>query len=222
VSRGRSEAGWLALRARIVPVSATAARTPLAGVAVPVEGEHRVVINDVSWQTYSAIRELLDQPGLRMTYIEGTLELMTPSPLHELRKKTIARLLEVFALERNVPLVGYGSTTFRREAKQRGLEPDECYVLGGELREAPDIALEVVVTSGGIGKLRVYAGLGVREVWFFQDDSFRLYQLSDGEYASIARSGLIPELDLTVLARFSSREDQHDAVLEYRDLLRAS
>ncbi|HKE13517.1 MAG TPA: Uma2 family endonuclease [Kofleriaceae bacterium] len=199
----------------------TAARTPLAGVALPAEGEHRVVINGVPWQTYSAIRELLDQPGLRMTYIEGTLELMTPSPLHELRKKTIARLLEVFALERDVPLVGYGQTTFRREAKQRGLEPDECYVLGGELRDAPDIALEVVVTSGGIGKLPVYAGLGVREVWFFEDDAFRLYQLVREEYQAIDRSVLIPALDFTVLTRFASRADQHEAVREYRELLRA-
>jgi Uma2 family endonuclease len=181
-----------------------------------------VVINGVPWRIYTAIRELLDSPGLRMAYIEGTLELMTPSPLHELRKKTIARLLEVFALERGVRLVGYGQTTFRREAKERGLEPDECYVLGRELGDAPDIAVEVVVTSGGIDKLRIYAGLGVREVWFFEGDAFQLYRLEGGEYQLITRSGLIPELDFAVLARFAVREDQHEAVVEYRDLLRAS
>ena len=198
--------------------SAAAAR---AGTA-PVDADQRVVIHGVPWRTYLAIRELLDSPGLRMTYIEGTLELMTPSPLHELRKTTIARLLELFATERDIPLNGYGSTTFRREAKERGLEPDECYVLGGELRDFPDLALEIVVTSGGIEKLAVYAGLGVREVWFFEDESIRLFQLIGGAYQSIAASELVPGLDLEVLLRFATREDQHQAIREYRDLVRAA
>jgi hypothetical protein len=30
------------------------------------------------------------------------------------------------ALERDVPLNGYGSTTFRKRAKERGIDPDEC------------------------------------------------------------------------------------------------
>ena len=198
-------------------VRSAAADSPASILAAD---DQRVVIHGVPWATYSAIRELLDSPGLRMTYVEGTLELMTPSPLHELRKKTIARLLEVFALERDIPLIGYGSTTFRREVKARGLEPDECYVLGGELRHAPDIALEVVVTSGGLDKLSIYAALGVRELWFFEDGAFRLFQLAGASYAPIERSALLPALDLEVLTRFAVRDDQHDAVREYRDLIR--
>lgn len=197
--------------------SAAAARVE----SIPEDEDQRVVIHGVPWRTYMAIRELLDSPGLRMTYIEGTLELMTPSTLHELRKKTIARLLELFATERDIPLNGYGSTTFRREAKERGLEPDECYVLGGELRDFPDLALEIVVTSGGIEKLAVYAGLGVREVWFFQDDGFRLFELVEGKYQPIAASHLVPGLDLALLLRFATRPDQHQAIREYRDLVRA-
>jgi Uma2 family endonuclease len=189
--------------------------------AVADTADQRVIIHGVPWQTYCAIRELLDSPGLRLTYIEGTLELITPSPVHELRKTTIARLLEIYALERDVPLVGYGSTTFKREAKQRGLEPDECYVLGGELRDVPDLAIEVVVTAGGIKKLPIYASLGVREVWFFEAGAFRLHQLDGGEYRAIERSALLPGLDLAVLTRFAVRDDQHQAVREYRDLLRA-
>ena len=181
-----------------------------------------MVISTVPWATYAAIRELLDSPGLRMTYVEGTLELMTPSPLHELRKKTIARLLEVFALERNVRLVGYGSTTFRKEAKRRALEPGECYVLDRELRDAPDIALEVVVRSGGLHKLPIYAALGVKEVWFFEDGAFRIYRLEGESYELMTRSALVPSLDFDLVARFAVREDQHDAILEFRDLVRGS
>jgi Uma2 family endonuclease len=121
-----------------------------------------------------------------------------------------------------VRLIGYGSTTFRREAGERGLEPDECYVLGGALREVPDIALEVVVTSGGMNKLPIYAGLGVAELWMFEDDAFQLHALRGGQYESIPRSELVPGLDFVVLARFASRDDQHDAVVEFRDWLRGS
>ena len=140
-------------------------------LAVPVppspaerSGDQRFILRGIPWQTYVSLREANDTPGLRMTYDRGALELMRPSPEHEDLKTTIARLIEVYASERDVPLYGYGSTTFRRQAKEQGLEPDECYCLGGKLRDVPDIAIEVVLSSGGIDKLPIYAGLGVPEV----------------------------------------------------------
>jgi Uma2 family endonuclease len=48
---------------------------------------------------------------------------MRPSRLHEEAKVILARLLEAWAVERRIDLRGFGSTTFRREARQRGLEP---------------------------------------------------------------------------------------------------
>jgi Uma2 family endonuclease len=180
-----------------------------------------ILMHGISWETYCTIRELLDDvPGLRMTYLEGALELMSPSPLHEVFKKRIARLVELFALERNVPLYGYGSTTFRRQAKERGLEPDECYCFGGELREFPDIAIEGVITSGGLNRLSVYAGLGVAEVWFWMENRFSLHRLRGAAYEPIERSELIPELDFAALTEFVMRADQPAAVRDYRDYLR--
>jgi Uma2 family endonuclease len=197
-----------------LPVETPARPDPLT------EPDQRLVLYGISWRQYSVMRELLDSPGLRMTYYKGTLELMTPSPHHERNKKTIARLIELWAVEKDVPLNGYGSTTFRREAKERGLEPDECWVLGGELREAPDIALEVVVTSGGIDKLVVYEGLGVQEVWFWEEGALSLYSLGDEGYVKTSQSRLVPELDLDEIAKLADRSDQHAAVQEFRDRLR--
>lgn len=190
-----------------------------SGAGEPDE-EQRIVIHGVAWKDYRVLRELLDSPGLRMTYDEGALELMTPSPLHERLKKTIARLIETYALERGVPLYGYGSTTFKREAKERGLEPDECYALGRELGEYPDIALEVVVKSGGISKLRIYEALGVSEVWFFEDGAFHLFRLGEDGYNEIGSSELMPDLDFAELATYAVRADQHEALVEFRDRLR--
>jgi Uma2 family endonuclease len=79
-----------------------------------------------SWKDYVILREALDIPGLRMTYLRGALELMSPSREHERKKKTIARLVEAYALLLRLPLIGYGSTTFRKQVRERGAEPDEC------------------------------------------------------------------------------------------------
>ena len=180
-----------------------------------------VVMHGVDWKTYGALRELLDSPGIRLTYLEGALEIMSPSRRHEHEKTTIARMIELFALERDFPLLGYGSTTFRREARERGLEPDECYTVGRELGDAPDVALEIVVTSGGINRLAVYRGLGVREVWIFRDGAFHLFSLAGERYERIDVSAVVPGLDFSAMEELVKLPDQHAAVKAFRDRLRA-
>jgi Uma2 family endonuclease len=147
------------------------------------------------------------------------LEIMSPSREHEVDKTQIARLLELFCLERDIPLFGYGSTTFRKEEKKVGLEPDECYCRGAD-RAIPDIALEVIATHGAIDKLEVYRGLGVREVWLFEANAFRVLTLRDDGYEEIGASELIPEVDLARIAHYASRRDQHAALRAFRDELR--
>jgi Uma2 family endonuclease len=113
------------------------------------------------------------------------------------------------------------ATTYRREAGARGLEPDECYFLEPRKGPYPDIAIEVVIESGGIDKLDIYRGLGVREVWFWENDAFHLHALSGEGHVAVIRSAIVPGLDFELLATFVRRDDQHRAVLEFRDLLRA-
>ena len=206
-----------------IVASMTSLAPSLAAVpAAPNDVDQRVVVHGVDWRTYGALRELLDGPGVRLTYLRGALEIMSPSRRHEDFKTRIARLVELFALERDIALYGYGSTTFRREAKERGLEPDECYCVGTDMDEFPHIALEVVINSGGIDKLAVYEGLGVREVWFWGEGRFEIHCFEDGAYAHKTRSALIPSLDFEALARFVVQADQHRAVLDYREWLRAT
>jgi len=185
----------------------------------PTEEEPRILLRDVPWSTYVVLRDSIESASVRMTYLEGLLEIMSPSRRHEVEKKQIARLLELFALELDIPLFGYGSTTFRVEAKARGLEPDECYCRG-EDRAVPDIALEVVVTSPAIEKLEVYRGLGVREVWFFEQNAFRLFALGGGGYQPISTSSVLPEVDLGLVAELAQRPDQHAALRELRNRIR--
>jgi Uma2 family endonuclease len=180
--------------------------------------EQRMLIRGVSWKDYVILREALDTPGLRMTFCEGVLELMSPSRNHALWKKTTARLIELYAFLLDLPLLGYGSTTFRNEAKERGVEPDECWRVGSQMKdgEIPDIVLEVIHTSPILDKLHVYDGLAIPEVWLWKDDAFAIHHRRvGGGYAPADRSTLLPALDLAVVARFVTREDQDVALREF-------
>jgi Uma2 family endonuclease len=186
----------------------------------PAAEEQRLVLSGVPWTMYVALREMLDHTNLRMTYLEGTLEIMSPSRRHEVEKKQFARFLELFCLERDIPLFAYGSTTWRSEAKARGLEADECYSRCE--RELPEIALEVIVSHGSVDKLEVYRGLGIREVWLFEAGACTVLSLRDAGYVKIPSSEVIPEVDLVRIVQYAMRSDQHAALRAYRDELRGS
>lgn len=193
-------------------------------IAPPFEADRRFVVYDVSWSSYVRMRDALDDAGtrVRLTFLEGVLELMSPSRDHEAIAKLLARLVEAYAEESAIPLNGYKSTTFRKEAKARGLEPDECYSLG-PLRDVPDLAIEIVLSSGLVDKLAVYEGLSVPEVWVYRDGSLAIYRLGEGGYAIHPGSAQLPGLVIAELASFLHFEgDQTSAVRAYRAALRAS
>jgi Uma2 family endonuclease len=188
--------------------------------------EQRIVIRGVRWKDYVILREALEVPGLRMTYLEGALEIMSPSRAHETTKKILARLVETYAFLLRLRLNGYGSTTFRNEAKQRGAEPDECWVVGGrELQDGafPDIVLEVIEASPLLDKLAVYDGFGVPEVWIFEDGAFTIHRRkASSGYVRSARSARLPELDFTLLAKLARESDQQAALEALERAVRAN
>ncbi|MCG8363375.1 MAG: Uma2 family endonuclease [Pseudanabaenales cyanobacterium] len=183
--------------------------------------EQRVILPSMTWRQYESLLATLgDYPGLRLIYLEGTLEIFMPSPKHEMIKKIIARLLERYAEEVDIPLHGYGSTTFRQEAKARGLEPDECYCVDS-LKELPDLAIEVNLTSGGVDKLAVYQGLGVPEVLIWQNDQLILYDLRGITYRESVDSQFFPDLDWTLLAQYIRPQEQPQAIKEFLQAIRS-
>lgn len=183
--------------------------------------EQRVVLPSVTWQQYESLLATLgDYPGLRLIYLEGTLEIFMPSAQHEMIKKVIARLLERYAEEVDIPLHGYGSTTFRLEAKAKGLKPDECYCVD-TLKELPDLAIEVNLTSGGVDKLAIYQGLGVPEVIIWHNDRLTLYDLREIEYRESTTSQFFPELDWDVLAQYIRPQEQPQAIKDFLKAIRS-
>ena len=183
--------------------------------------DERVVMRGVPWTHFEAILALRGDTSVpRLSYLQGALELLSPSRNHESIKKLLARMIEHYAMEAGIRLSAYGSWTLRSALKERASEPDECYILGDpRLKDTPDLVIEVVWTSGGLDKLEVYRGLGVGEVWLWRNETIRIYRLEDDAYVEMTRSELLPELDIAVLARLSGYEDQHQALTEFRQSL---
>ena len=203
-------------------------RTPARIGPVPFEWEldrgrdQVVVLRNISWDQYVAINDAREGRQPLLAYLDGELELVTVSFRHEFVKTLLARLVEAFAEETQTKLNGFGGATLRKKAKKAGCEPDEWYSIG-KRKEAPDLAIEVVHTSGGIDKLEVYRRLGAREVWFFINGRFFVYRLVDGRYKEIQRSAALPRIDFDQLARIiasTDEDDQTEAVRAYRHSLR--
>jgi Uma2 family endonuclease len=191
--------------------------------AKSVSDDQLFVIHGVSWDQYEALLAALgERSGVRVTYCEGTLELVRPGGPHERKKKTLARLVEAYAEEAELQLSGYGSMTTRKEMAERGVEPDECYVLGTvEDGGIPELAIEVIEKSGTINKPSVYRGLGVPEVWFWKKGQLSIHLLGADGYTESARSRFLPGLDVAELATFVAREgDQTTVVRAWRARLR--
>ena len=182
-----------------------------------------VTLRGISWRQYDALMAMRgDQAGVRIAYLDGVLEFRSPSHNHEWLKKLIARLLEAYAEECQIELTGYGSWTVRRAVKARGVEPDECYVLGTRRRARPDLAIEVVWTEGGLDKLEIYRGLGVPEVWVWREGTLAVHVLRGTRYQATARSLLFPNLDLARFNHFLGYPAQTAAVRAWRRELRTT
>lgn len=190
--------------------------------ARPLPADDIIVLRDATWADYQRLLEIRgERPVPRLTYLEGALELMTPSRPHESIKSMIGCLVEAWCLEKGVAITPYGSWTLESKEADRGVEPDECYVIGDvQNPERPDLAIEVVWTSGGIDKLEVYRKLGVQEVWIWRQGTFEVFSLRDAQYARVERSEIVRGLDLAVLLRFVDVRPMTRAVTEYRAALR--
>jgi Uma2 family endonuclease len=191
-------------------------------VSAPRVEDNFVLLTGVTWEQYEDLLRIRgDRSGVRLTYLDGDLELMSPTLDHESIKTAIARLLETYAEEMGLTFNGYGSWTVRSEPRARGVEPDECYVLGTQRPEAPDLAIEVEWTRGAIDKLEVYRGLGVREVWRWRDGTIEVHALRGDRYRRRPASALLPGLDLARLAKLAAKPDQTAAVRSFRAWLKA-
>jgi Uma2 family endonuclease len=192
--------------------------------------EPSVVLRNIRWETYLQLLEDTCDGETRLTYDRGSLEIMAPMYRHERIGGIFDRYIGILAEELNVSFISAGSTTFKREDLQRGLEPDKCYyfrnvalVAGKDMLDLsidppPDLALEVDITHRSLDRISIYAALGVPELWRYENDVLRIYHLgADGNYEEVADSQIFPRLPFDKLVTFVSRYSTSDELTLIRD-----
>ncbi len=178
-----------------------------------------ILIDGLSWREFKVVEQLLSRPGVRLSFLDGVLEIRRmPGEKHETVKERIGSLLDLYLLQMGIDYQPTGSMTLESPSGLVKREADKSYRLAAN-REFPDLVVEVVVTSGGIDKLEAYKRLQIPEVWFWENGVLRLYSLGDDGYAEVDRSFVLPDLDIVLLARCINIENHLQAMREFRQTI---
>jgi len=183
--------------------------------------EKLVTVADVSWEEFKAIEaQLKDNRNVRLSYLSGILEIMSPiGEKHEYVKITLSYLLEAYMRELGIRFYGRGGFTLEEPGYASGT-PDESYCIGNN-KETPDIVIEVIVTSGTINRKELYKPKKVPEDWFWKSDQIKIFRLNaGGEYEQVNRSSFFPNLDPALLLQYIGYPDRYDAVAEFVQAIR--
>lgn len=184
-------------------------------VTIPIQdielapGSH-IAIHHLSWQDFERLLEDLgEKRSTRITYYQGTLELMSPLAIHERPHRIIADIVKAILDSQGRDWEDFGSTTFKRP-EIAGVEPDTCFYIQNAPRvrgctrmdlavyPPPDLAIESDVTS--TTTLDAYLALRVPEVWIYRDrPELNIHILQDGVYVQSPNSLVFPEQPIPTL-----------------------
>ena len=172
-------------------------------------GESRFLLYPINWVGYQQLRELTGNDGPRIAYLDGMVELMTPDFLHEESTYQLGRMVTDLIVGLGIPAKGLRSSTFTRDSVEHAVEPDECFYLTNidrivgqkkgdlDILPPPDLVIEVEITSSLLDKLRLYAGLGVPEIWRYDGSHLTILLLRpDATYAPAPTSRAFPFLPM--------------------------
>jgi Uma2 family endonuclease len=180
--------------------------------------EYRVLIDGVSWQTYSALVDESEHASGRMSYDEGTLEIMCPAMPHESSKSLIGRMIEMYTFIRRIDIRTSASTTFRRSDLKRGFEAAEAYyVQHAELIRGkqeidlsidppPDLVVEVDITRSALNKLQMFASMGIPEVWRYDGMVLSIGFLQSDRYSETEVSHVLPGFPVALASELLSQQ----------------
>lgn len=184
----------------------------------------RVVLENVSWQTYRALlSDMGDHRASRLTYDQGTLEIKMPSKLHEIINRLLELIITALVEELGLSIKGYGSTTLDREDLQKGVEPDSCFFIQNAYRLQgldpdlpadlpPDLAVEVDITSSSTRRMGIYRQLKVPEVWRYTKQGIMISRWSDEGYLPCEFSPTFPVISAAILEEFLQQRQTTDDI----------
>ncbi|MEM8778671.1 MAG: Uma2 family endonuclease, partial [Cyanobacteria bacterium P01_G01_bin.49] len=164
-----------------------------------------VTIPDISWQELEQVlQELGENRATRITYSQGTLEIMVPLPEHEIPIDLLSDLVKILLKRSGRPYQPFGSTTFRQE-NLAGVEPDACFYIKNYQQmighrqlqpddPPPDLVIEIDVTSKT--RLDAYQAIAVPELWVYHQGQLTIYLLQEQGYETASTSPTFPQIPL--------------------------
>ena len=190
-----------------------------ATIAPPIK-ESPLLFEGLTWREFKAVEQLLDRPGYRLSFLNGVLEIRRRSgEPQEIIKERIGALVEQYLLMAGFDFTPTGSMTLESETGKVKREADESYKLAPG-RRLPDLAIEIVFSSGGIDKLEAYKRLKIPELWFWEDGLLEVYHLrgeGDGlHYEKISSSEEVQGIDLDLLLRCMNIVNHVDAIKTFQ------
>lgn len=156
----------------------------------------------MTWAEYEKF-DIEEYLGYRVSYFNGVITLVSPSKNHERIAATIAILVIAYCRKLNLLYFPMRSTRLSNKP-DAGKEPDVSFAFGTD-KELPDLAIEVIFSSGGIYDLKKYQSIGIKEVWFWQDHKIVFYQLTSNGYIEISTSIALSNLAANTLESFVNR-----------------
>jgi Uma2 family endonuclease len=194
---------------------ATALTAVKKAVNLALEEGVTVELANVSWGVYqAALQEFGGEQSPRFYYEKGNLLIMPTGTKHEDLNRALASLVEIACLEWGVEWCNFGSATFQHEDLAGGFEPDSCFYFQHEaamrhkeqwdatLDPAPELVVEVDITSLSTGRQSIYAAFGVPEIWRCTPFDVAILHLVNGQYVEAAASLALPWLTVNKLAEF--------------------
>ena len=163
--------------------------------------DQRVVLGG-NWDQFKLIQKASeDSPGVKLSFFAGAIEILMPGFQHENFSEIIGYLVTTFLLTQGIRFYPSGSMT-QEKTGEVSTQADKSFCLE-TAKSIPDLAIEIVYTSGGLNKLSKYRALGVPEVWFWEDGTLRLYHLRENGYEEVFQSELsgLETLNIDLLKR---------------------
>jgi Uma2 family endonuclease len=188
----------------------------IATPQTPTTAQEPVLVDELTWREFKAVEQLIDRPGIRLSFLDGVLEIQTmPGRIHETAKGRIGALLELYMMTAGIDFTPTESLTLESESGRVKREADKSYELSASSNQ-PDLAIEIVVTSGGIDRLLAYQRLQIPEVWFWEKGKLSLYALRPDCYESIRQSKQLPALDIAFLEQCMNIQNHVEALKAFQ------
>jgi len=188
-----------------------------------------LVLRGLSWEEYEELLEAVGEArGLRISYGEGTVQIMSVSFEHEYYAEFLKQLVGRICVILRIKVIFFGSATLKLQKKLKGAEPDGSFyvhsaaTIGNKIHldlntdPPPDVIIEIDIHHESLSRFPIYAALGIPEIWHYDERQLTIYQLAGSKYSPTAASPAFPVLTSAILTEFllrSQSDDQYETLV---------